>query len=73
MPYLRKMLIAINFNGIVTLLNVAKTFTDILKHYFLQMNAAKFKIPLKYISVNKRVLNIGYILNETNTDVLMYT
>ena len=70
------MLITINFNGnldrlcgIVTLFNVAKTFTDMLKHYFLQMNAAKFKIPL---SVKKRVLNIGYILNETNTDVLMY-
>ena len=52
MPYLRKMLININFNGnlgrlcgIVTLLNVAKTFTDILKRYFLQMNAAKFKLP----------------------------
>ena len=73
MPYLRKMLININFNGnlgrlcgIVTLLNIAKTF-------ILQMNAAKFKLPLKCISVKKRVLNIGCVLNETNTDVRICT
>ena len=52
MPNFRKMEITIDFNGIsmghlwdvIThyMVNVAETFTDILKYYFLQTNVVKF-------------------------------
>ena len=50
MPNLRKKEITIDFNGnlghlwdvINGMVNVAETFTDILKHYFLQTNFVKF-------------------------------
>ena len=52
MPNLRKKEITIDFNGtwviigvwllINCMVNVAETFTDILKHYFLQTNFVKF-------------------------------
>ena len=48
MPNLRKLEITIDFNGnvghlygVISLVNVAETFTDFLKYHFLQMNAAK--------------------------------
>ena len=51
MPNLRKVEITIDFNGnlgylwgVIThhMVNINETFTDILKHYFLRMNAVKF-------------------------------
>ena len=54
MSNLRKMEITIDFNGnlghlcgvINQLVNVTETFTDILKHYFLKMNAVRDNFPI---------------------------
>ena len=51
MANLRKMEIITDFNLVIfvvwllinRMVNVTETFTDILKHYFLQTNAIKFK------------------------------
>ena len=66
-PNLRKMEITIDFNGnlihlcsVITdrFMNVAETFTDTLKHYFLQRNVGRFaKCMLQRITLNYYIFN----------------